>query len=86
VKVIPGHGPLSTPADVRAYVKMLRDTTAVVEKALQAGKSLEQMKAEKVLAPWQKYSGDFVTTDLFIETLYNDLTGKKSDAPPIKHN
>jgi glyoxylase-like metal-dependent hydrolase (beta-lactamase superfamily II) len=86
VKVIPGHGPLSTPADVRAYVKMLRDTTAVVEKALRAGKSLEQMKSEKVLAPWQKYSGDFVTTDLFIETLYNDLTGKKSDAPPIKHN
>ncbi len=78
VKVIPGHGPLSTPADVRAYVKMLRDTTAAVEKALKAGKTVEQMKAEKVLAPWQKYSGDFVTADLFIETLYNDLTGKKS--------
>ena len=86
VKVIPGHGPISTPADVRAYVKMLRDTTAAVEKALKAGQSLERMKAEKVLASWEKYSGDFVNSDLFIETLYNDLTGKKSGAPAVRHN
>ena len=85
VKVIPGHGPISTPDDVRVYVKMLKDTKAVVEKALAEKKTLEQMKQGKILEPWQKYSGDFINTDAFIETLYNSLTGKKG-AGIMKHN
>jgi cyclase len=85
VKVIPGHGAIATLADVRGYVQLLKDTRAVVEKAVKAGKTLEQMKAEKVLAQWQKFSGPFVTTDLFIETLYNELTGTKT-AGLVQHN
>src|SRR5438477_7261542 len=77
VKVIPGHGNVSNLDDVRNYVKMLIDTRAAVEKGVQQKKTLDQLKQEKVLATWQKWSGDFVTTDAFIETLYNDLTGKK---------
>jgi glyoxylase-like metal-dependent hydrolase (beta-lactamase superfamily II) len=85
VKVIPGHGPLSTLDDVRAFIRMLKETRAVVEKGVKAGKSLDQLKKDKVLEPWQKYSGSFISTDAFIETLYNDLTGMK-DAPLLKHN
>jgi glyoxylase-like metal-dependent hydrolase (beta-lactamase superfamily II) len=85
VKVIPGHGALSTLADVREFVKLLKETRAVVEKEVKAGKTLEQLEQEKVLAPWQKYSGPFVSTDMFIETLYNELTGKKTVAL-VKHN
>src|SRR6201982_1136667 len=77
VKVIPGHGKISNLDDVRTYVKMLIVTRAGVDKRVQQKKTLDQLKQEKVLAPWQKWSGDFVTTDVFIETLYNDLTGKK---------
>jgi cyclase len=84
VKVIPGHGALSNLDDVRAYTKMLQETSAAVEKALAAHKTLAQMKEEKILAPWQKFSGEFVTTDAFIETLYNSLTGTKGEF--IKHN
>ena len=84
VKVIPGHGALATLDDVRAFVKLLKDTRAVVEKEVKAGKTLEQLKQQKVLAPWEKNSGQFVTTDLFIETLYNELTGKKT-AALVKH-
>src|SRR5579864_6640317 len=85
VKVIPGHGNISNLDDVRTYVKMLIDTRAAVEKGVQQKMTLDQLKQEKVLAPWQKWSGDFVTTDAFIETLYNDLTGKK-DQKLMKHN
>lgn len=85
VKIIPGHGPLSKTDDVRSFVKMIRETRAVVEKNLKAGKTLEQMKKEKVLEPWKKYSGDFISSDAWIETLYNELTGKK-DAKFMKHN
>jgi cyclase len=84
VKVIPGHGQLSNLDDVRAFVKMLKETSAVVEKALKEHKTLEQMKQAKILDPWQKWSGDFVKTDAFIETLYNSYTGTKGDF--LKHN
>ena len=85
VKVIPGHGKVSNLDDVREYVKMLVETRAVVEKGVKQGKTIDQLKQEKVLEPWKKWNGDFITTDAFIETLYNDLTGKK-DAKFIKHN
>jgi cyclase len=86
VKVIPGHGPVSTPDDVRTFVKMLKETSAVVEKAVKQGKTLQQLQQEKVLDSWQKYNGPFVTTDLWIETLYNETTGKKPTAGALKHN
>ncbi|HWZ96255.1 MAG TPA: MBL fold metallo-hydrolase [Candidatus Dormibacteraeota bacterium] len=84
VKVIPGHGALSNLDDVRAYVKMLKETSAVVQKALDAHKTLDQMKQEKILAPWAKWSSDFVSQDVFVETLYNSLTGHPGQF--VKHN
>jgi cyclase len=84
VKVIPGHGQLSNLDDVRAFTKMLKETSAVVEQALKQHKTLEQMKQAKILDPWQKWSGDFVKTDAFIETLYNSYTGTKGEF--VKHN
>jgi cyclase len=84
VKVIPGHGALSNLNDVREFTKMLKETSAVVENALKTHKTLEQMKQEKILEPWKKWSGDFVNTDAFIETLYNSLTGTKGEF--VKHN
>jgi len=84
VKVIPGHGALSNLDDVRAYTKMLKETSAVVQKALDEHKTLDQMKQEKVLAPWEKFSGQFINTDAFIETLYNSLTNHKGEF--MKHN
>ena len=86
VKVIPGHGQISTLADVREYSLMLKETSAAVQAAIKSGKSVDQMKKEKLLAPWDaKYSGKFITSDLFIETLYNSLTNQKN-APFVKHN
>ena len=86
VKVIPGHGQISNLDEVREYTKMLKGTSAVVEKEIKSGKTIDQMKKDKVLAAWdEKYSGKFVTSDIFIETLYNSLTNQKN-APFVKHN
>lgn len=76
-KVIPGHGALATMDDLREYTQMLKDTTAAVQKALDDHKTLAQMKDEKILEPWKKYSGNFVNTDAFIQTIYNSLTAPK---------
>ncbi len=85
VKVIPGHGKVSTLDDVRRFVAMVRDSRAAVEKALAAGRTVEQMKAAGVLDPWKSYGGDFVSTDKWLETLVNELKG----GPPgafVKHD
>jgi cyclase len=84
VKVIPGHGDLSNLDDVRAFVQMLKETSAAVQKAINDHKTLEQMKQEKILDPWKKWSGEFIDADKFIETLYNSLTNHPGDF--IKHN
>src|SRR5579872_4727478 len=49
-KVIPGHGPLSSPADVRKFVDMLKATRAAVADAVKQNKTAGQMKEEHLLA------------------------------------
>ncbi len=87
VKVIPGHGGLSTVADLKPFVAMLKDAAARVQKGIEQGKTVEQLKQEKVLSGYESWGGEgkFVTTDKFIETLYNDLKGNKS-GEFIRHN
>jgi cyclase len=85
VKIIPGHGPVSNLNDVRAYVTMLKETRAAVQDALDKKMTLEQMKANKLLDRWKKYSGQFISEDAFLETLYNSLTGQKN-GKFIPHN
>ena len=84
VKVIPGHGQISSLDDVRAFVSMLKETSAAVEAGIDSHKTVEQMKQEKILEPWKKWSGDFIDSDKFIETLYNSLTRTKGEF--VRHN
>ncbi|HJQ71635.1 MAG TPA: MBL fold metallo-hydrolase [Blastocatellia bacterium] len=85
VKVIPGHGTVSNLDDVRRFVEMLKETSGVIGDAIKAGKTLDQMKREKILRAWEQWSGDFISSDAFVETLYNDLTGSEG-GEFIKHN
>jgi cyclase len=85
VKIIPGHGPVSSVTDVRAYLQMLKTTREIVAKAIKNGQSLDQMKEAKLLDPWKKYSGEMINSDAFIETIYNSLTGQQN-GKFLKHN
>jgi glyoxylase-like metal-dependent hydrolase (beta-lactamase superfamily II) len=75
-RVVPGHGEVAGVADLREYLQMLKDTSAAVADAIKAGKTLAQMKQERILGRWsERYSPPkaFVDTDAFTETLYNSL-------------
>ncbi len=74
-KVIPGHGPLLSVADMKPYLAMLKECTARVQKGIAQGKSVAQLKTEKVLSGYENLGtpDKFVTTDQFIDTLYSDL-------------
>ena len=77
-RVVPGHGDVAGVTDLREYLQMLKDTSAAVAGALKAGKTLAQMKQERILGRWSEgYSPPkaFVDTDAFTETLYNSLRG-----------
>jgi hypothetical protein len=79
-KIIPGHGSVSNVADMKPFLAMLKDSTARVQKGIELGKTMDQLKKENVLAAYESWGGPgkHITTDKFIETLYNDLKGNKS--------
>jgi cyclase len=49
-KVIPGHGPLSNKAELKAYRDMLAAISPRFKKAIKQGKSIDQIKALKLTA------------------------------------
>lgn len=74
VKVIPGHGRVSTLEDVRRFRAMLKDSRDLVAQGRRQGKTLEQMQKAKLLARFDADWGKgFLKTDQWIETLYKDL-------------
>lgn len=73
-KVIPGHGPLSTVNDLKAYHRMLVETTAIVQKGIKGKKTLEQLQAAGLPAEWKEWGSGFIDTRAWIETVYDSLT------------
>jgi cyclase len=86
VKVIPGHGPLGTKADLAKYADMLQDCISLVQAAIKKGMTLDQMKQQKVLAKYDSLSQNFMKTDEFTEIIYHDLTGARVEQKSTKHH
>ncbi|MEE8169112.1 MAG: MBL fold metallo-hydrolase [Phycisphaerae bacterium] len=76
VKVIPGHGPLSTPADLKTYQQMLIDSVKIVRERIAAGKTLDEIKAAGMPEKYADWGDGFIKTDAWLETVYNSLTRK----------
>ena len=75
-KVIPGHGPLSTLADLKAYENMLTETTEIVRQQMKAGKTLEQIRTAGLPAKWDSWGTGFIKTNIWLGTIYNSLSKK----------
>jgi cyclase len=78
-KIVPGHGPLATRAELAAYRDMLVDIRTKVAAGMQAGRSLAEIQASKPAAPYGMPDG-FIKPDGFVETVYKSLKN-----PPAKH-
>ena len=69
-KIIPGHGPLMTRADLVVYRQMLIDVRDKVGKLLSAKKSADEIKAAKPLAELDaKWGQGFVKADFLIDAV-----------------
>lgn len=74
-KIIPGHGPLATPAELQKYRDMLVDVKARIERGIASGKTLEQFLATKPLADLDAEWGDgFLKTDQVITLIWMNLS------------
>ena len=72
--IIPGHGPLSTLDDLKAYLGMLVETTNLVRDKMEAGKTLEQIKAEGLPEKWKDWGSGFISTERWLETIHQSLS------------
>jgi glyoxylase-like metal-dependent hydrolase (beta-lactamase superfamily II) len=69
-KIIPGHGPLASRADLQAAHDMLRDANTRVKALVDAGKSDEQILADNPLADFHDdWNWSFITTERMTQTL-----------------
>ena len=80
VKIIPGHGPLSTPDDLKLFHRMLTETTGIVRKKMADGKTLEQIKAEGLPEEWKSWGTGFIKTDIWIEIIHRSYSAKSANA------
>ncbi len=74
-RVIPGHGDLATPDDLRTYLRMIRQTRAAVEDGMAAGKTLEELQAAGVAEQWSGWSWGFISAERWIATLHRGAGG-----------
>jgi cyclase len=72
-KIIPGHGPMATRADLQAWRNMIAVVIAKVEMGIKAKKTLAQIQAMKPAAKWEM-PGAFIGGDAFVKAVYESLT------------
>lgn len=75
-RIIPGHGPLSTRAEVEASIAMLREAQFRVATLVEGGADLDAVRHAEPLADLHEtWNWGFITTDRMVQTLYNAATG-----------
>jgi len=84
VKVIPGHGPLSDKADVEKFHRMLVDTTAIVEKKMKAGKTMQAIQDEGLPDEFKDWGSGFIKTKAWLAVVYESLDKGAHGHPPVE--
>ncbi len=83
-KIIPGHGPLGTKAELKAYRDMLAASRDAIVPLVKAGKTLDEVKAAKPTAALdEKWGKGFIKPDLWDTIVYLSYGGKEPP-PPAK--
>jgi glyoxylase-like metal-dependent hydrolase (beta-lactamase superfamily II) len=76
-RVIPGHGPVATVAELRGYRAMLADVRAKVAAGIRAGRTKAQVVASRPTAPYTEIATNgFITPTRFVETMYDELKAR----------
>jgi cyclase len=80
-RIIPGHGPLSDKAQLRAYREMLAAVSSRVARLLAEGRTPAEVAAAKVTADFDaRWGNGFMKPGRFVEMLAADLAKRGSGA------
>jgi cyclase len=75
-KIIPGHGAMSTKAELKGWHDMLSTIRTRVKKEVDAGKPLDAIQKDKLTAEWDaKWGKAFITPDKIVEFAYAAIKG-----------
>jgi glyoxylase-like metal-dependent hydrolase (beta-lactamase superfamily II) len=75
-KIIPGHGPLATIDDLRAYYRLLVETSNIVQDGMKAGKTLDDLKKAGLPEKYKEAGSGFINTPTWIEIVYKSYSKK----------
>jgi glyoxylase-like metal-dependent hydrolase (beta-lactamase superfamily II) len=75
-KLIPGHGPLATLDDLKAFRQTIVETSDLVQAEMKKGKSLDEIKKAGLPEKFKTWGSGFIKTDFWIETLHRSLSKK----------
>jgi cyclase len=77
-KIVPGHGVVSTRAEVVRGLEVLKGMRAVVETAIGQGKTLEQLTAERPFDKWRssvpQWSSSDKSLDSMVRNFHREIT------------
>ena len=69
-RIIPGHGPVSSKAELKSYRDMLSTVTTRVKALMKEGKKLDEIRAANPSAEFdEKWGKAFINPRAFIEML-----------------
>lgn len=79
-RFIAGHGRIYSTDDLLNYYDSLQATSEKVRQGMIAGKSVEELQKQKILAAWTSWNGPWPTTtvDYWIASLYQALSPRSS--------
>lgn len=75
-KIIPGHGPMATPEDLKRYHEMLNETIGIIEDGIKKQKTLADLKKEGFPEKYKSWGTGFIKPDFWIETIHKSLMKK----------
>jgi glyoxylase-like metal-dependent hydrolase (beta-lactamase superfamily II) len=79
-KIIPGHGPLASKADLQAYRDMLATTSERIAKLIRQGRTQEQVIAAQPTKDYDaKWAGGFWTPEQWVQRMYVTLKREQAD-------
>jgi cyclase len=76
IKIIPGHGPLSTKAEMAAWIGMVRKTAEIVLDQINTGKSLDDIKAKGLPTEYKQFGRGFINEEAWITAIFNSSTAR----------
>lgn len=78
-KIVPGHGPLATRADVQDYRDMLMQVQHRIQDLIAAGKTMDEVVGAAPTKDFNaKWGSGYVTADVFTKMVFSSLTHASS--------